>query len=134
MSVFLSGVLWILNADNTTFTQTFQFQLFYVSSPSKAAHVKQNKGYRIIIYCSILTMAATLSENTYVTNFSFYRPVHIVRFFLIATAILLITTNGLYRSKWKCSHFVTATTSPTPIQPIVSKKQIAVAIRKNRTV
>ena len=38
---------------------------------------------------------------------------HCMIFFLIATAILLITTNGLYR----------ATASPTPIQPIISKSK-----------
>ena len=54
-------------------------------------------------------------------SFSPLRPVHIVRFFLIATAILSITRNGLHRTQWKCSHYATATTSPTPMQPIVSK-------------
>ena len=49
--------------------------------------------------------------------------VHTVRFFLIATAIPLITTNGLCRTHWKCSYYATATTSPTPIQPIVSKNK-----------
>ena len=33
--------------------------------------------------------------------------------FLIATVILLIATNGLYGTQWKCSHFATATASPT---------------------
>ena len=42
------------------------------------------------------------------------RPVHTVHFFLIAAAILLIVTNGLYRIQWKCSHCATVTTSPTP--------------------
>ena len=36
-------------------------------------------------------------------------------------AILLIATNGLYWNQWKYSHYATATTSPAPIQPIVSK-------------
>ena len=44
-------------------------------------------------------------------------------FFLIATAILLIATNGLHRTQWNCSHYVTATTLPTPIQPIMSKNK-----------
>ena len=51
-------------------------------------------------------------------------------FFLIATAINPIATNGLYRTQWKCSHYASATTSPDPTQPIVSKtksqSQIAV--------
>ena len=46
-----------------------------------------------------------------------------MRFFLIATAIHLIATNGLYRTQWKCSHCVTATTSPAPVQPIVRKNK-----------
>ena len=66
--------------------------------------------------------------------FNQLRPVHTVRFFLIASAILLIATNGLYRTQWKCSHCTTVTASPPPMQTIVSKKQIAVAIRKNCTV
>ena len=44
-----------------------------------------------------------------------------MRFFLIAIAIPFIATNGLYRTQWKCSHYVTATTSPVPVQPIVTK-------------
>ena len=36
-------------------------------------------------------------------------------FLLIATSILLIATNGLYRTRWKCSHYTTVTTSPTPM-------------------
>ena len=33
----------------------------------------------------------------------------------------LIATSGLYRSQWKCSHYVTTTTWRASIQPIVSK-------------
>ena len=44
-------------------------------------------------------------------------------FFLIARAIPLIATNGLYGTQWKCSHCATATTSPTPIQSIMSKNK-----------
>ena len=44
-------------------------------------------------------------------------------FFLIATAIPLIATNGLHGTQWKCSHYATVTTSPTPIQPIMSKSK-----------
>ena len=44
-------------------------------------------------------------------------------FFPIATAIPAIATNGLQRTQWKCSHYATATTSPTPMQPIVSKNK-----------
>ena len=51
------------------------------------------------------------------------RPVHTVRFCLIATAIPSIATNGLHRTQWKCSHYATATTSPTPMHPIVSKNK-----------
>ena len=47
--------------------------------------------------------------------------IHTVRFFLIATAIPLITTNGLHRTQWKCSHYAIVTTSLTPIQPIMRK-------------
>ena len=54
-----------------------------------------------------------------------------MRFFLIATAIPLIATNGLYRTQWRCSHYATATTSPTPYGAHYEQKQIAVA---NRTV
>ena len=31
--------------------------------------------------------------------------------------------HGLHRTQWKCSHYATATTSPTPMQPIVSKNK-----------
>ena len=58
---------------------------------------------------------------------------HNAIFFLIATAILLITTNVLCRTQWKCSHYATVTAS-TPIQHIASKNKIAVAIRNKRTV
>ena len=51
------------------------------------------------------------------------RPVHTVRFFLIATAIPSIAANGLHRTQWMCSHCANATTSPTPMQPIVSKNK-----------
>ena len=57
--------------------------------------------------------------------------VHTVRLFPVVTAIPLIATNGLHRPQWKCSHCATVTASPAPIQPIIIKKQIAVA---NRTV
>ena len=46
-----------------------------------------------------------------------------MRFFLIATSISSIATNGLHRTQWKCSHYATATTSPTSMQPIVSKNK-----------
>ena len=49
--------------------------------------------------------------------------IHTVHFFLIATAILLVEVNGLYRIQWKCSHYATATTSLAPFQPIVSKNK-----------
>ena len=42
-------------------------------------------------------------------------------FFLIATASPLIAINGLHRTQWKCLHYVTATISPAPVPPIVSK-------------
>ena len=51
------------------------------------------------------------------------RPVHIVHFFLIATAFLSIARNGLHRTKWKRSHYATAITSPIPMQSIVSKNK-----------
>ena len=54
--------------------------------------------------------------------------VHTARFFLIATAIPHIATNGLYRTQWKCSHCATATTSPASIQPIVSKSKLQLRI------
>ena len=41
----------------------------------------------------------------------------------IATATLLVTTNGLYRIQGKCSYCMTTTTSPTPMQPIISKNK-----------
>ena len=46
-----------------------------------------------------------------------------LHFFLIATAIPLITTNGLYRTQWKCSHYVTRATLLTVVQLIVSKNR-----------
>ena len=42
-------------------------------------------------------------------------------FFLIATVIPLIAANGWYSIDWKCSHYATVTTSPPPMQLIVSK-------------
>ena len=50
------------------------------------------------------------------------RAVHNVRVFLIATAIFLIGTNGLYRTQWKCSHYATATTSSSKLQSQSEKK------------
>ena len=47
-----------------------------------------------------------------------------VRFFLIATAIPSIAKNGSHRTQLKCSYYATATTSPTPMQPIVSKNKL----------
>ena len=44
-------------------------------------------------------------------------------FFSIATAIHLITTNGLYRTQLKRSHCVTVTTSLAPIHHIVRKNK-----------
>ena len=41
--------------------------------------------------------------------------IHTVRFFLIATEIPFIATNGLHRTQWICSHYGTATTLPTVI-------------------
>ena len=49
--------------------------------------------------------------------------VHTLRFFLIATVIIHIATDGLYRIQWKCSHYVTATTSSTPIKPVINKNK-----------
>ena len=76
--------------------------------------------------CFNMAMQATLVVDL--------RLVHTVRFFLIATAILIIAANGLYRTHWKCSHYATATTSPTPYVAHHKLKQITVAIRKKRTV
>ena len=45
-------------------------------------------------------------------------PVHTVRFLLKC-----IATTGLYRIQRKCSHCVTATSSPPPIQPIISNNK-----------
>ena len=50
--------------------------------------------------------------------------IHTVRFFLIATVIPIIATNGLHRTQWKCSHHATVTTSIVPIQLIVSKNKL----------
>ena len=44
-----------------------------------------------------------------------FRLIHTVRFFQIATANLLIITNGLYRTQSECSHYATAAASPTPV-------------------
>ena len=49
-------------------------------------------------------------------------------FFQILIAIPLITTNGLYRTQWKCSHYATATTPPAFTQPIVSKSKLQLQI------
>ena len=54
-----------------------------------------------------------------------------LQFFLISTAILLIARNGLYRTQWKCSHYATATTSPSPIYPIVSRNKSQLQSEKN---
>ena len=47
-------------------------------------------------------------------------------FFLIATVLPLIATNGLYRTQWKCYHYATVTTSPTPIVS-KNKSQLQIA-------
>ena len=68
--------------------------------------------------------SAILSPQSMRTDQSFTLGlIHTVRFFLIATAILLIATNGLYRTQWKCSHSATATRSPTLMQLIMSKNK-----------
>ena len=72
------------------------------------------------IYIKIIPSPLLVSKSFLV---HLLRPVHTVRFFLIATAILLIVTNALYRIQWKCSHCVTATTSPSLTQLIVSKNK-----------
>ena len=51
-------------------------------------------------------------------RFNSYSPFTLCIFFLIATAILFIATNGLHRSQWMCSHIATVKTSPAPLQPI----------------
>ena len=56
------------------------------------------------------------------------RLIYTAYFFLIATAILLIVTDGLHRTQWKCSHYATATTSP--IQPIINKNKLQSHFRK----
>ena len=67
-----------------------------------------------------------LAWTRWLTDSNFLSPlVHTMRFFPIVT--LLIAANGVYRMQWKCSHYATATTSPT----LLNKKQIVVAIRKN---
>ena len=87
---------------------------------------------------SIIPHAQTNLLNHLFQTFTHLGLVHTVRVFLIATAILLIATNVLSMTQWKCSHNVTATTSPTPIQPIMSKNisqsQIANGALVNRDV
>ena len=56
-----------------------------------------------------------------------YGLIHTVRFFLIATAIPLIATNGLHKTQWKCSQNATAKTSLL-CSPLW-EKQIAVTNR-----
>ena len=45
-------------------------------------------------------------------NFESLRSTYTVNFFLIATAIPLIATNGLSRTQWTCLHCATAINSP----------------------
>ena len=49
--------------------------------------------------------------------------IYTVHYFLIATAIPLIATNGLHITQWKCSHYAPVTISPTAIQPIISENK-----------
>ena len=49
---------------------------------------------------------------------------HCAFFFPIATAISLIATYRLHRTQWQFSPYVTATTSPSPIEPIMSKNKL----------
>ena len=48
---------------------------------------------------------------------------HCKFFFLNVTAIPLVTSNGLYRTQWKCSHYAIAKTLSTPTQPNMSKNK-----------
>ena len=61
----------------------------------------------------------SFSRHAFLSDLDVYfyslRPVHSVHFFLIATAIPLVATNGLHWTQLKCSHYATATKSPTPM-------------------
>ena len=82
--------------------------------------------YNPLVAITKISQSQSLSAN---------RPllwlIHTVRYFLIATAIPLVATNGLYRTQWKCSHYVTAIKSPVPIQPIISKNKSQSKSEKN---
>ena len=39
-------------------------------------------------------------------------------------AIVTAFVNGLYRTQWKCSHYAFVTTSPAPMQFILSKNKL----------
>ena len=67
-------------------------------------------------------IAVAIRKKSYSLNESL-GPIHTVRFFLIVTMILLIPTNGLYRTQRKCSHYATAKILPTSTQSIVSKNK-----------
>ena len=69
------------------------------------------------------TVRCAISLTNNILKIFSLRLIHTVHFFLIATAILLITRNGLYRSQRKCSHYANSTTSSTPMQPIISKNK-----------
>ena len=50
-------------------------------------------------------------------------------FFLNAAAILSVAANGLYRTRWKYSNYVTATISAsTPIPAIIRKNKLQLQI------
>ena len=57
-------------------------------------------------------------------QFTPLRLVYDVHFFLNAIAILLITTNELYMTQWKCSHDATAKTPPAAMSKNKSQSRI----------
>ena len=71
-------------------------------------------------------------KDAFPSNFLCIRAhLHLCVFFSDCNYDSCYRNKWVARTQWKCSHYVTATTSPTPIQSTMSKNQIAVA---NRTV
>ena len=73
------------------------------------------------IVCLLLLYIAAITNLDFFQRKYLWGPIHTALFFLIATVIPHIATNGLHRTQWRYSQCVTVTTSPASIQRIVSK-------------
>ena len=113
---------------NNSQKDSFQTDLFY----NKSTHLIFDKKQLVYLLKSfrseLLHKALLWSEicsmprNRYVSrcqlllcNLCFIQGPFTLYVIFLISILLIACTNGLYRTQWKCSHYATATTSPTPI-------------------